>query len=607
MTIKNGGCFMVTLFLFFLFLPLFAGNGLVAYFPLDGDAIDQTSNGHNGTIFGAATIPGVVGKALYFNGTSSYVQIPSAGSLSMTDALSISVWIKPELLNLWYKVVSKSNSQVTDNDWSLGEAMAGGICFSVYKGADQYYTNGGTSLNLNEWNHVLGTWDGSVMRIYQNGKLQSEMVDVTLPINSSEGPLFIGRMPQNTYYFKGAIDELRIFNRAVTPQEADYLYRNAYDSLMVNIPRLILLTPGSSYDQRPLLQWYSNQNFTAYKIQVAATPSFSSPLYSIPVLDTFYQPSVDLPFGTYYWRVGDYSDNSETSFWSRISSFTINDPTIPIAQHYVPNPTRNRKPSLTWNNVNDTTTYTIQVATNPSFILPFIQTMLTNTVYTPTTDLPIGSIYWRVKSGMNDRYSAPDTFLILSDSVPLPISFVPDSQNNRKPVFQWLSAVGASSYRIQIDTLGNFSAPLITLPVSDTFYTPTVDLPYGRIYWRVSAGLAGRNYSSANSFLILKGGITTSHRTTGKSFEGFTMRLVNAGNGVEFVGLAGGPGEISLEIVSLTGRNVALIGQTVASRGNYKFFWNRKDPRGQSVPPGSYVVIARLNGKTAARKIALFK
>jgi hypothetical protein len=386
-------------------------KGCIAYYPFDADAADYSNNGNDGSISNATDTTGMYGQARYFNGSNGYVSVPDNGGFQISNGISICAWIKPVLGSMWYRVVGKTNATNTNNDWVLGEALAGGIYFSLWKGGTQYSTNGKTALSLNAWNHIAGTWDGSVIRIYQNGILQPDTVPFTGPINSSTNPLLIGKLVDNTYYFKGAIDEVMIFNRALTAAELDSVYRGAYT-----------MKPGS-------------------------------------------------------------------------------DPTIPVLVPCQPKVTLNLLPKFYWRPVKGASVYTLNVARDISFTNIIVAVPQTDTSYTSAAAMPVGTIFWRVKSDLSSRWPAADKFIIQSDTVPFLFRFSRDTVTSLRPKFVWNRVKLATAYRIEIAATLLFTNA-ITVPISDTTFSPPADLTAGRSYWHVSCDRNYSLFSPPDSFMI---------------------------------------------------------------------------------------------------------
>ncbi len=583
-------------------------NNMIAYYPLNGNGYDLSDHGNNGTIYNATSVPGMHGSALYFNGYSSYVSIPDNSSFTFTNGLSISAWIRPEAKDMWYRIVSKeaiTTTTIPQNEWQLGMSMAGGLYFGVEQGSDQFYINGSGQIALNTWIHVTGTWDGSTMRIYLNGILQSEIVHATPPINRSTNNVYIGMSGDSRYYFKGIIDELMIFNRGLTPAEVDSIYNGSYYPGQVSpYPVLIPYIPNPTFNRRPQLCWHSNSSISTFRVQVSPNQSFSSLTISVPISDTFFVPTANLPIGVNYWRVRNDADSFSCS---SVSSFTIQDSTIPILVPYMPDPTRNRKPVFAWHRVPGATSYNIQIGTYPSFYSNFLSDGIADTIYPVAFSLPVGTIYWHVNSNLNPVFSSPDTLTILNDSIPWLIPMVSDTQYNRMPIFKWHPATAAIQYRIQIDTVGNFYNPYISLPIQapDTVYVPTVKLPLGRIFWRVGGSIANC-YSSNDTFWVgLQQSTNVSATSSSMQFNAMTIRSNGKGFSITY-SVKKSP-DFSVKIFSLAGVCIKSLHQNNIGSENQALFWDGTDKEGRMVPNGNYLVVCKSEEQTIARKIALMR
>ncbi len=267
------------------------------------------------------------------------------------------------------------------------------------------------------------------------------------------------------------------------------------------VPKTILIpVPSPTTNLRPTLKWirYSATNYT---IQIDTNDSFNNPVISTPVDDTTYTPLVDLPIATIYWRVAVLPP-----VYSDIGSFVITDPYTPVIIPYSPDPTSNKKPTLLWNSVTGASSYQILIDDNGDFSSILISTPLADTFYTPLVDLPVGTIYWKVKSDLSSNYSFPDTFDILSEYSPLLYTFDGATVPNWRPVFKWHPVVMDTvsiTYTINIDSVINFTSPVISTPVGDTVYTPLIDLNIGeKYYWRVSSSLDPSLFSPIDSLII---------------------------------------------------------------------------------------------------------
>jgi hypothetical protein len=201
--------------------PLPAPAGLVASYSFNEGSgttlIDRSGTGHTGTIAGAAwTTQGKFGGALSFDGINDWVTVNDANALDLTTGMTLEAWVRPTSLASWRTVLVKQRtgglvySLYASNDRSLAE--------SDIKIDDELGTAAQTALAVNTWAHVAVTYDGSHLRLFVNG-IQVSSREMSGPMTTSTGVLRIGGNSVWGEYFAGRIDEIRIYNRALTPAE----------------------------------------------------------------------------------------------------------------------------------------------------------------------------------------------------------------------------------------------------------------------------------------------------------------------------------------------------------------------------------------------------
>jgi hypothetical protein len=179
---------------------------------------DGSGQGNHGTISGATrTTAGRYGAALSFDGINDWVTVADAASLDLTNQLTVEAWVFPTALNSWETVVLKEApgelvyALYGDNDARRPGAWVrvGGVSTSAV---------GPAALPLNAWTHLAMTYDGAQVRLFVNGALVRSVAR-TGSMSNSTGPLRIGGNAVWTEFFNGTIDEVRIYNRALTASE----------------------------------------------------------------------------------------------------------------------------------------------------------------------------------------------------------------------------------------------------------------------------------------------------------------------------------------------------------------------------------------------------
>jgi len=214
-------------------------NGLVGWWPFNGNANDESGNGNNGTVNGATLTTdrfGNTNTSYYFNGANSnFIEIPSSASLNSTNSnFSWSFWIKFSSISNdgWNSnpgVISKTQNGTTCNGATLIEG-GGRLAAQNLMNCGTNLINNGVGTNQitadNIWHHVVMTLrNGDSTKTYIDGVFQqSNIVDITYSIYSNT-PIRIGR-PTDPYWksFTGIIDDIAIYNRALTQEEITQLY-----------------------------------------------------------------------------------------------------------------------------------------------------------------------------------------------------------------------------------------------------------------------------------------------------------------------------------------------------------------------------------------------
>ena len=192
--------------------------GLVAAYSFDegsGTTIsDASGNGNNGTISGTTwTTSGKYGKALVFNGTSTLLNINNSATLQLSSAMTLEAWVNPSTVsNVWRDVIYKGD----DNYYLEGTSGNGRVpAMGGTFGTSDVVLYGTGPLSASTWTHLAATYDGATTRLYVNG-VQAASQAQTGAIKNSTNPLQIGGDSIYGQFFQGTIDEVRVYNVALT-------------------------------------------------------------------------------------------------------------------------------------------------------------------------------------------------------------------------------------------------------------------------------------------------------------------------------------------------------------------------------------------------------
>ncbi|VVB69385.1 Concanavalin A-like lectin/glucanases superfamily protein [uncultured archaeon] len=215
--------------------------GLDSYYSFDdGTARDDSGNGNDGQLQGAATIVlGMIGDAVSLDGISSSVNVRNASALNTGSQVTISFWMKADPGN----AMDKCCQGLVTTDYYGIEISGGrdprvGVNFFTNTGGSFYQTSdavgGGSPVSPGQWHYVVGVYDGSTMRLYidgslvaqrpQSGSISPMLGGSFLAIGSEDGrtsaPSLIGAR-----YFRGLIDEVAIYNRALSDDEVLSIFK----------------------------------------------------------------------------------------------------------------------------------------------------------------------------------------------------------------------------------------------------------------------------------------------------------------------------------------------------------------------------------------------
>ena len=199
---------------------------LVARWPMDGNLNDVSGNGFNATPAGGPGYGiGIEGSgALLLDGTSQYAFVPHNAALNVGPAVTLSAWVRPAQ-GTTQDVIQKGISTGTD-DYELCLAMvptgSTGTPFVRLNGAFKLNAVSLYPTDGSAWMHVATTYDGSTVKMYVNGVMESSS-PYTNPIAGNTLPLVMGAQVDGvgvaSRWLKGALDDARLYNYALSPTD----------------------------------------------------------------------------------------------------------------------------------------------------------------------------------------------------------------------------------------------------------------------------------------------------------------------------------------------------------------------------------------------------
>ncbi len=253
-------------------------SGLVAYYPFSGNTLDATGHGHDGTIVGNVSyvtdMDGHAERALQFDGTSGYVRVDSVRGLSL-QTYTITAIIKPDDFLTNRGVLTRPSpsnctiyfySSSILRGWPLvgWDKPIGGWTYGVIQ-VDP--------IDTTTFTHIAVSLGGGLMKGYVNGILQKSfsVADSDIPVLTNT-PLYIGlgyaTSSTKDMYFKGVIDEVRIYNRVLSDSEIAVTY-NYGSPLPIQLASFTASALGMN---KVLLEWLTVSEVNNYGFYVERHP-----------------------------------------------------------------------------------------------------------------------------------------------------------------------------------------------------------------------------------------------------------------------------------------------------------------------------------------------
>jgi hypothetical protein len=241
-TIQVRTCFVLGLLCLALAAQGQVTDGLVAYYPFNGNANDQSGNSNHGTVIGATLVAdrfGSADHAYQFNGSSDHIYAATSPPLEISGDITVAVWAKYTGIQNAGIISKYSGVPPVDAGWTLGMNSCCDPGKVGFGGRDHsntfWHAVSPGNFNDDQWHFFVGQRSGDKWRLFADGTQVSEVTATGAGDISTGNLLVIGLL--GTAFFNGVIDDIRIYNRALSSSEISELFSPT--------PRVITFSPTS--------------------------------------------------------------------------------------------------------------------------------------------------------------------------------------------------------------------------------------------------------------------------------------------------------------------------------------------------------------------------
>ena len=231
-------------------------EGVVAYYPFNGNAQDESTFDHHGQVFGATLTADRFGNAesaYAFNGIDNFIRVEHSEEFNFDNSApySVSIWFRAseeqqeltvpgnDVLSKWfidgemtqsagYSLVLRYNNQIAENPFIMRA-----LRFDGYGGGCVNVDAVGAEIVKEIWHHVVFTYEEGEFKFYYDNELTESTQETSLLCNTqNQSPLLIGKRGAAPHpnHFTGAVDDLRIYERAISEEEVALLFEEELSS-----------------------------------------------------------------------------------------------------------------------------------------------------------------------------------------------------------------------------------------------------------------------------------------------------------------------------------------------------------------------------------------
>ena len=456
----------------------------LASYPLDGDAVDQSGNGLNGTLVGAvptADRSGAAGTALLFDGTGSYVDLPESTSLvEPKSQISIEAWINASALNGGY-IISSGNQ----NDFAISLLADGHLKVELFgvDGASGGVFLSSSALTAGQWYHIALVYSGTSESIYINGVLDTSRTASGVVGNSPQPENIMIGAYNGGSFFAGAIDGLRITNYPAPATEFPLQLPPANVQAAAS-DTTINFSWANGGGSAPLQQYYIYRGTSPDSLVLFDSTTAIS-----------YSDTNAIPGVTYYYAISAVDQSGFEGQQSAQISGSIPLPAVPALSAPADGAVMvGVNPVLEWSAAPHSTSYDIQVATDSLFTSIVFEDSGVRGTSLSVSGLQNSSVYyWHVRGRNKDAVSDYSPLSGFTTTLAAPTLLAPANASADHPIpveIRWGAVAGATVYFVEVSTDSLFGVAPV---VSDSLWPDTLRSITGlssgtAYYWRVQAG-----------------------------------------------------------------------------------------------------------------------
>lgn len=388
---------------------------LVAHYLFNGNARDTSGYGNHGTPLNGAALSidrfGQPNNSYHFDGVDDYIAVPDAPSLDISGSVTLCAWIKSDTCPQ-----TSDGDQIVGKGTHLNENYEIGffgepsvnllfLCWIDGSPHVPAVNNWLTPQKVGVWKYLSSVYNNTngTVRFYEDGDLILECTGLPNHLTPNDDEFQIGANYDysGTYYdyFKGSIDDIRVYNRALDSSEIRAIYHQERP-FTLQFPQLISPPNNANLDTN-VVQFFWNASDSAdhYRLQSSLDSLFGALAINQDLPGTNYQSS-PLSDGRYFWRVKAYKGAVDSSAWSAVWAFIVDTqaPLPPVLKSPPDNAWVNQGPNLEWSPSAGADVYGVQVSNDSTFSLVLNDTITADT-FRWVPPLANNKYFWRVAAG----------------------------------------------------------------------------------------------------------------------------------------------------------------------------------------------------------------